>query len=89
MAKEWFQIASTQGYEPSQVKIQQISLLEQNTLLQKQKDASNEDTSKSQPEWPLSHRGCPNLVACNTSNHLSRYTAIKDVCAARVDEHTW
>lgn len=31
VAKEWFQIASTQGYEPSQVKIQQIELLENNT----------------------------------------------------------
>lgn len=39
IAKEWFQIASTQGYEPSQVKIQQISLLEENTL-QKQKEAA-------------------------------------------------
>ncbi|EIE88087.1 hypothetical protein RO3G_12798 [Rhizopus delemar RA 99-880] len=50
VAKEWFQIASTQGYEPSQVKIQQISLLEQNTLLQKQKDASNEDQQQEKQE---------------------------------------
>lgn len=36
VAKEWFQIAATQGYEPSQTKIQQITLLENNTALQEQ-----------------------------------------------------
>ncbi|ORE10206.1 hypothetical protein BCV72DRAFT_200284 [Rhizopus microsporus var. microsporus] len=38
VAKEWFQIASTHGYEPSQIKLQQISILEQN-LLQQQREA--------------------------------------------------
>jgi TPR repeat protein len=34
VAKEWFQIASTQGYEPSQSRLQQIELLDNNKKVQ-------------------------------------------------------
>ncbi|CEI88998.1 hypothetical protein RMCBS344292_03373 [Rhizopus microsporus] len=57
VAKEWFQIASTHGYEPSQIKLQQISILEQN-LLQQQREvlANGEGTTnqeKRSSRWSL------------------------------------
>lgn len=50
VAKEWFQIASTQGYEPSQTKIQQIDLLETNSALQK----PTVEEKKQGSRWSLS-----------------------------------
>ncbi|KAI8989500.1 hypothetical protein BDB01DRAFT_887653 [Pilobolus umbonatus] len=37
VAKEWFQIAATQGYEPSQTKITQIAHLESSAVIQQEK----------------------------------------------------
>lgn len=50
VAKEWFQIASTQGYEPSQTKIQQIDLIEANSALQKPVVEEKKQSSR----WSLS-----------------------------------
>lgn len=51
VAKEWFQIASTQGYEQSQVKLQQIESIENDTALQqKQQQEQNNQQQQQQTD---------------------------------------
>lgn len=50
VAKEWFQIAATQGYEPSQTKLQQISHLENNAAFKKQQEAQEQGNTSTTEE---------------------------------------
>lgn len=55
VAKEWFQIASTQGYEPSQAKLQQIESIENDTALQ-QKQQQQQNQQQTDPQEKRSSR---------------------------------
>lgn len=57
VAKEWFQIAATQGYEPSQTKLQQIEL-ENIAAIKKQQEQEQSTSSTTEEKrtsrWSLS-----------------------------------
>jgi TPR repeat protein len=57
VAKEWFQIASTQGYEPAQSMLQQLDVMERNaaaaTAAAQQQESETPLNEKRTSRWSL------------------------------------